>query len=74
MVDDLRGREMKKATLTIEIWAEEKGADLPIDSVDLPYTLAPHIQHIEGLCDGGGTEGEVIGDGFKGWWKITEID
>lgn len=60
---------MQSATLKINIWTSKRGK-LPADDSDLAELLAPHIDHISTQCEQGYIAGQVVDEGFDGWWSI----
>lgn len=62
---------MAKATLKIDIWTEGRGRTLPRDMDDLAGLLAPHAEHVAGLCEQGYTSGEIVDEKFSGWWTLV---
>lgn len=60
---------MDSATLKINVWTAGR-RKLPSDNSDLAVALAPHVEHIQQLCEQGCLAGEVVDEAFSGWWSI----
>ena len=60
---------MAKATLKINIWTQGRKR-LPDDTSELAELLAPHAEHVAGLCEQGYQSGEIVDERFSGWWTI----
>ena len=62
---------MKSAHLTVNIWCDGR-RKLPDEHGAIAELFAPHLEHIQGLCEQGIQSGDVCDERFRGWWAIKE--
>lgn len=60
----------QQVTLKIRLWTERHGKRFPRDDSDLPDLLAEHVARVAAQCEDGYTSGQMIVEGFGGWWEI----